>query len=98
MTSPGVNLPRRGAPPTQLTAGTRLGPYEILGPPGAGGMGRVFRARDVKLGRAVAVKVLRDDGAHDPSGWPASTARPSPRSSCRKRHEVPACPGLPGAV
>ena len=41
-----------------LSAGTRLGPYEILGPLGAGGMGEVFRGRDTKLDREVAVKVL----------------------------------------
>src|SRR4051794_12229148 len=52
----------------ELTPGTRLGPYEILGPLGAGGMGRVYRARDVKLDRPVAIKVLRDDSAGDP-GW-----------------------------
>jgi len=41
-----------------LAAGTRLGPYEILALPGASGMGEVYRAKDPRLGRDVAIKVL----------------------------------------
>jgi Tol biopolymer transport system component len=48
-----------------LTAGTRLGSYEITGSLGAGGMGEVYRARDTKLGRAVAIKVILDQFASD---------------------------------
>jgi hypothetical protein len=49
-----------------LSAPTRLGPYEILGLVGAGGMGDVYRARDPRLGRDVAVKVLPGEVAGDP--------------------------------
>ena len=49
-----------------LSAGTRLGPYEILAPLGAGGMGEVYRARDSKLKRDVAIKVLPQSVAADP--------------------------------
>jgi serine/threonine protein kinase/tetratricopeptide (TPR) repeat protein len=49
-----------------LTAGRRLGPYEILSPLGAGGMGEVYRARDSKLDRDVAIKVLPESVAGDP--------------------------------
>jgi serine/threonine-protein kinase len=49
-----------------LTAGSRLGSYEIIAAIGAGGMGEVYRATDTKLGREVALKVLPDALAHDP--------------------------------
>ncbi len=49
-----------------LSAGTRLGGYEVLAPLGAGGMGEVYRARDPKLGREVAIKVLPEALAKDP--------------------------------
>ncbi|HLN80311.1 MAG TPA: serine/threonine protein kinase, partial [Thermoanaerobaculia bacterium] len=49
-----------------LTVGDLLGPYEILGPLGQGGMGEVYRARDTRLRREVAVKVLREEIANDP--------------------------------
>ena len=49
-----------------LTSGTKLGPYEIQSPLGAGGMGEVYRARDTKLDRDVAIKVLPAALAQDP--------------------------------
>ena len=49
-----------------LITGARLGPYEITGTLGAGGMGEVYRARDTKLNRDVALKVLAELFAADP--------------------------------
>src|SRR5919112_4755184 len=48
-----------------LTPDSRLGVYEIIGPIGEGGMGQVFRARDTKLARHVAIKILPEGFAHD---------------------------------
>ncbi len=48
-----------------LSAGTRLGPYEILSPLGAGGMGEVYRSRDSKLNRPIAIKILPEIAATD---------------------------------
>src|SRR4051812_33321413 len=48
-----------------LSAGDKLGPYEIVAPIGAGGMGQVYRARDTKLNRDVAIKVLPPTLAND---------------------------------
>src|ERR1700682_2220609 len=49
-----------------LASGTRLGPYEIIVPLGAGGMGEVYRARDTRLERTVAIKILPQQLSSDP--------------------------------
>src|SRR5438132_2379017 len=49
----------------KLDAGTRLGPYEVQAALGAGGMGEVYRARDTRLGRDVAIKILASSFVHD---------------------------------
>ncbi len=49
-----------------LSTGRRLGPYEIVSPIGAGGMGEVYEARDTRLGRTVAIKVLPESLAGSP--------------------------------
>jgi serine/threonine protein kinase len=49
-----------------LDIGTRLGPYQIVSPLGAGGMGEVYRARDTRLDRTIALKVLPPEFAADP--------------------------------
>jgi predicted ATPase/predicted Ser/Thr protein kinase len=49
-----------------LAVGAKLGPYEILAPLGVGGMGEVYRAKDVRLGRSVAIKVLPEGNSREP--------------------------------
>src|SRR5262249_7461424 len=50
-----------------LAPGTRFGPYEVVGPLGAGGMGEVYRARDTRLERTVAIKILPAHLSSDPT-------------------------------
>ena len=59
----------------------RLGPYEILPALGVGGMGEVYRARDTKLNRDVAINVPCPLSQWIPSGWRASSVRPRPLAS-----------------
>jgi serine/threonine protein kinase len=77
-----------GAGSALLEEGTRLGPYEVGAPIGAGGMGTVYRARDTRLGRKVAIKVLSAIAAPDcgPVRAPRSSS-PRPGSSRRRRFE-----------
>ncbi len=64
-----------------LELGTALGPYSVTAKIGEGGMGEVYQARDTKLDRDVALKVLPEAFTSDPTGWPASSGKPrcSPR-------------------
>ena len=82
LTSPGgaQRILRVALPP-----GLRLGPFEIVSALGAGGMGEVYRARDTKLDRDVAIKMLPEPSPPIRSGWRASSAkrRRSPRSTIR---------------
>jgi len=49
-----------------ISAGSRLGPYELISPLGAGGMGEVWRARDTRLDRSVAIKILLQSASDEP--------------------------------
>ncbi len=73
-----------------LTPGDKLGPYEVLSPLGAGGMGEVYKARDTRLDRTVAIKPALSPASTIPisarsttsapatGSWNSSTAKPSP--------------------
>jgi serine/threonine protein kinase len=62
----------------RLAAGSKLGPYEIIAALGAGGMGEVYRARDTRLERTVAIKILPAQLLPIPFASSASSAKPKP--------------------
>jgi serine/threonine protein kinase len=72
-----------------LAAGTRLGPYEVLGLIGAGGMGEVYKAHDTRLDRTVAIKALPSELSTDQerrTRRPLTSRRRSPRPSTPHTH------------
>ena len=77
-----------GTRPPSLTRGMRLGVFDIEDIVGAGGMGEVYKARDTRLNRHVAIKVLSPDGATDPLAGRASRTKPAPSRASRIRASV----------
>src|SRR3989338_2252590 len=74
-----------------LSPGTRLGPYEIVAPLGAGGMGEVYRARDTRLDRTVAIKILPEALA----AYPQFRERFDPDARAIPQLDFPHLPPLP---
>ena len=72
-------------------AGTQLGPYEIIAPIGAGDMGEVYRARDTRLDRTVAIKVLPEHVPAAPPTTRPQSGAPAPGRACKllQRMEAP---------
>ena len=96
LATPALELAAHLVPPAssqpQLEPGTRLGPYQIETLLGAGGMGRVFRARDTRLGRAVAIKVCLEgfSGRFEREAQSIAVSEPSARlHALRCRPELP---------
>ena len=87
-----------------LTNGTKLGPHEIVAPLGSGGMGEVYRARDTRLDRTVAIKILPAQLSADPArkqrfereaktiSWRSVQLRRVPRIRGSRRHDRAASP------
>ncbi len=71
-----------------LEAGTRLGHYEVVSSLGAGGMGEVYRAKDTKLGREVAIKLLLEEVSADPERLARFEREAKPRTK-GTRHRTP---------
>jgi len=72
-----------------ISLGSRVGPYKILSALGAGGMDEVYRARDSKLGRDVAIKALPSAFAHDPDRMACFQREAEVRASLRHPHLAP---------
>ena len=75
-----------------LVTGTKLGPYEIIAPLGAGGMGEVYRARDPKLNRDVAIKVLPAHLSGDPAALARLTRGKQPMAKVERSDIPPVMP------
>ena len=82
-----------------LAAGARLGPYGVLGLIGAGGMGEVYEARDNRLGRTVAIKLLLTDVSADPDPSTGSgSSRAQPRDDRLERFPARPRPWPPSII
>ena len=86
-----------GAAAGHLMAGRQLGPYTIVAPLGTGGMGEVYRARDTKLGREVAIKILPPHFTNDPERR-ARFAREARTLATLNHPHIGAIYGLEGAT
>ena len=92
-----ANADESGSVPPSLTRGMRLGVFDVEGFVGAGGMGEVYRARDTRLDRHVAIKVLLPDAATDPRGRARFAYRgPRHRAPLASAHLCAARDGPPG--
>ncbi len=74
----------------QISVGSRFGPYEIVAPLGAGGMGEVYRAKDTRLKREVAIKILSDQASMDRSDIAGAARTPIRNGGLSRRLTIDA--------